>query len=167
MSTEMVNGQIYRVGFTGRSECEITTVECLLVATSTENAKLRFPYVIDLSEFTSYRIDYVAKEPGRAYIIKRKIEKVSQENPDAVVKRNEGSFSVWQSLPATNGKKWQVNAMTTCFAKNEKDAIRKLSERISGGSENVLCVAEELAVKSGFAVAKDVSMFNKASFVRG
>lgn len=167
MSSEMVTGQIYRVGFTGRMENEIATVECLMVATSVDDAKTRFPWSIDLSDYKSYRLDYVAKEPGRVCIIKTKIERQSQEQADATIERPEGSQSVWQKLQMHDGRRWQVTAQTTCYAKSEKSAQKKLAERILGGSENVKCVAEEMAVASGFAAARDVSMFECATFVRG
>lgn len=167
MSKEMVTGQIYRLGFTGRMEGEIATVECLMVATSVDDAKTRFPWALDLGEYSSYRIDYVAKEPGRACIVKTKIERVNQEKPDASIERNDGSQSVWQKLLPNSGKKWQVTAQTTCFAKNPMAAQKKLAERILGGSESVKCVAEEMSTSSGFAVARDTSMYERATFVRG
>lgn len=167
MATEMISGQLYRVGYTGRSDDEVSTVECLMVAASAEDAKTRFPYVVDLSEFASYRIDYVAKEPGRTYVTRLKTERVQVSDPDAVVRRSEGSQMVWQAAPSNDGRKWDVFAKTTCYAKNEKDAQRKLSIRLQGGSERVEVVVSEVATASGFAVARDVSMYERASFVRG
>jgi hypothetical protein len=164
---QLIQGQFYRIGYTGRNDAEIATVDCLVIASSIEDAKSRFPYIVDLSEYTSYRIDYVVKEPGRSYQVRMKIERSPIEHPDACIKRNEGSQSVWQKLDAINGKKWEVYARTTCFAKSPIHAQRKLAERLSGGSERVECVATEVAASSGFATAKDMSMFDRASFVRG
>ena len=163
----MVQGQLYRVGYTGRSEGEIWTIECLIVAASADDARTRFPYIVDLSEFSSYRVDYIAKEPGRAYQTRAKVERSPVDSPDAVIKRPEGSASMWQQVAAMESKKWEVYARTTCFAKNPIDAQRKLSQRLSGGSERVECVASELAPQSGYAEARDMSMFGKASFVQG
>lgn len=167
MSKEMICGQLYRVGFTGRGDGETSTVECLIVATSVEDAKLRFPYTVDLSEYASYRLDYVAKEPGRAYIIRLKTERVSQDSPDAVISRQEGSQSVWNKVGQIDGRKYQVNAQVTLYAKSERIAQRKLGERLIAGNETVKCVVEEVSAPSGYAVARDVSMYERASFVRG
>ncbi len=167
MSKEILAGQLYRVGYTGRSSEEVATVECIMVAASADDAKTRFPYVVDLSDFDSYRIDYVAKEPGRVYVASIRTERVGESSPDAVIKRSEGSQSVWQRASIGDGRKWEVHAKTTCFAKNEKDAQRKLALRLQGGSERVQVAASEIAVHSGFATARDTSMFEHASFVRG
>jgi hypothetical protein len=92
---------------------------------------------------------------------------VVPEDPDIVIDRPEGTQSVWQNVPNADGPRFLVHATTTCFAKNEDHARRKLIDRLSGGSERVTWSAEQLGDPSGYATARDVSVFKRASFVRG
>ncbi|PZQ77971.1 MAG: hypothetical protein DI563_02095 [Variovorax paradoxus] len=167
MAKEMVQGQFYRVGMTGRTETETTTIDCLVIATSVDDCRMRFPYLFDVSDFLFYRIDFIVKEPVKVYVVRSKVERSAPSSPDAVIERDAGSESIWQRVGITDSKKWEVHAKTTCFAKDQQHAVKKLSERLLGGSERVVCVAEEVSGASGFAKAKDMSVFPKATFVRG
>ena len=164
---EMVAGQLYRVGMTCRADNEHCELELLVVASSAEDAKAKLPWVYDFSSWNSFRVDYCATEPGRCAVMRMKFKRVEENAPDAVINRDEGSVGVWQKPGQQAGKKWQVVAKTVCFAKDESHAAKKLAERITGGSENVVWVSEELSVSSGFAQARDVSHFERATFVRG
>lgn len=101
--TEMVFGQLYRVGFTGFSEnnMETTKTDYLIVGNGVEDVKNRLPYLIDVSEFDRYRIDYCAKEPSRAFVLSTKLEKTTENKPDVVVAREFGSDAFWQAVSAT------------------------------------------------------------------
>lgn len=163
---EMVQGQLYRVGLTGRGDGESTEIELIFVALNAEDAKTRLPWCYDMSDFSSYRVDFVEKIHSRSHVIKTKIVATPACSPDAVIQRESQSQGVWQSV-GTPGRLWQVAAMADLYAKDEKHAIKKLKERIGSGSERVKVIATEKASPSGFAVAKDQSMFDKATFVRG
>ena len=168
--SEMVFGQLYRLGFTGFSSAnmEVKKVEYLVVGTSIDDVKTRFPYLVDLSEFDRYRIEYCAKEPSRAFVLSTKLEKTTENKPDVVVERAFGTDAFWQNVKNDNkAKKYSVVARTTCFAFSEKSAKNKLSERIKSLSDHVEVVCEELFGGDGFAKPKDMSMFTKATFVRG
>lgn len=54
-----------------------------------------------------------------------------------------------------------------CFARNEKAARAKLTERIASNSDHVKVDIEEVAAFNGFAMPKDTSIFKQADFVRG
>ncbi len=172
--TQMVFGQLYRVGFTGFSDnnTETTKIDYLIVGNSVEDIKNRLPYLIDVAEFDRYRIDYCVKEPSRAFVLSTKLEKSKENKPDVIIAREFGSDAFWQSISTTKpgkeaAKKYEIVARTTAFAYSEKAARKKLSERLASMSEHVEVVCEELFAGDGFAKAKDVSMFKAASFVRG
>jgi len=168
---EMVTGQLYRVGLTCMAPHQRGTVELLIVASSVDDAKAKVPWVFDLSDWTEYRVDYTAKEPGRCYVIKLTHKRAPENEPDVNVKRDQGSQGSgsqgFQQTPPPQGKKWSVVARTTCYAKDGDHAVKKLAQRVSGGSDFVQWAAEEVANASGFATAKDMSMFPRAHFVRG
>ena len=164
---EMVVGQLYRVGLTCRADTEQCELELLVIASSADDAKAKLPWVYDFSSWSSYRIDYCVKEPGRCTVLRLKFKRVEENSPDVVINREEGSVGVWQSPGHQAGKKWQVIAKTVCYAKDGDHAAKKLAERITGGSQNVVWVSDELSVASGYAQAKDVSHFERATFVRG
>ncbi len=165
---EMVLGQMYRVAFTGFSKDnqEVTKTEYLMIGSSIEDIKLKFSYVVDVSDFSRYKFDYVVKEPDRVHILWTKIERTNPAQEDATIQRESGTVGIWQKVEK-NGKKYTVRASTTCFAKSEKHALKKLSTRILGGSETVILSAEEIFSGDGYAKPKDSSMFTSASFVRG
>lgn len=164
---EMVMGQFYRIALTGVHDDETTTTECLVIATSEDDARLRIPYAYDLSDFSRYRVDWVLKEPSRAFVIRSTTNRAPKEQPAAVIKRIDGSQDIWQNVRTLDRKKWQVYARTVVFAKDEKQAQKKLAERLEGNNESVQWSAEEISAGSAFAQAKDVSMFRRAHFVRG
>jgi len=164
---EMITGQLYRVGLTCIAAHERCTVELLLIAANNEDAKARVPWVYDLSDFSSYRIDFTAKEPGRCSVLKQTYKRTPETEPDANVLRDEGSQGFFTKPPSEAGKKWSVVARTVCYAKDGAHAAKKLAQRIDGGSDMVQWVSEELHASSPFATARDTSMFPKATFVRG
>lgn len=164
----MIQGQLYRVSLTGRSGTELTTVVFITVGNNPSDLLAKVPYLYDLSDFDSYRVDYVEKCQGRIHVVSSKVSFAADDKADAIIKRHEGTQGIWQKTgQTTDSRKWLVNAVTTCFAKDEKHALKKLKERIDGGSERVVTVAEEVPCTSGLAVAKDVSIFDRATFVRG
>jgi len=169
--TEMVTGQLYRIGFTGFSEgnMEITKIEYLVVGASIDDVKTRLPYLIDIAEFDRYRIDYCAKEPSRAFVLSTKLEHTTENKPDVIIDRPFGSDAFWQNIAGKKdaAKKYQVFARTTAYAYSEKAARKKLSERLSQSSEHVEVVCEEIFGGDGYAKPKDQSVFTRASFVRG
>lgn len=169
MMTEMVHGQMYRLMVTGFSKdnAEVTKTEYLMVGASIEDIKSKFSYVVDVSDFSRYRFDYVVKEPGRVLVLSTKIERQNNISEDATIRRDSGTAGVWQEVSQDIGRKYSVRATTVCFAKDEKHAKKKLSARLLGGSELVTVVTEEVFAGDGYAKPKDVSMFQKASFVRG
>lgn len=165
--TQMTTGQLYRVGLTCIAAHERCEMELLVVAANNDEAKAKLPWVYDFSGFTSYRVDWTVKEPERCVVIKTKYTRTPENEPDANLKREEGSQAMFQRAPIAASKKYQVVATTVCYAKAPDHAIKKLNERISGGSEFVKVMCEELHVASGFAVARDQSVFPRASIVRG
>ena len=166
----MAQGQLYRVMITGFSKdnSEITKTEYLMVGLSIDDIKLKFPYVVDVSDFSRYRFEYVVKEPGRCHVLMTKIERKNCNQEDETIVREGGTAGIFQNVVnSPEDKKFCVLAKTVCFAKTEKHAIKKLGQRLFGGSESVIVSAEELAKDDGFAKPRDVSMFPVASFVRG
>jgi hypothetical protein len=163
----MVTGQLYRVGVTCISPNERCTMELLLVAASNEDAKARLPWLYDFVGWTSYRVDWTVKEPGRCVALKTKFERTPENEPDASIARPEGTQAMFQKVAVAAGKKYEVKAQTVLYAKSPDHARRKLAERVDGGSEFVRYSIEELAEASAYAVARDVSVFPRATFVRG
>ena len=164
---QMICGQLYRVGITCRNAHEICTMELLLVADNNEDAKQRLPWIYDFGGWAGYRVDWTVKEPTRCVVLKTKFERTPENEPDQNVKRESGTQALFQRIPVAGGKKYEVKAQTVLYAKSPDKARQKLAERISGGSEFVKFQIEELADASGYAVARDVSVFPRASFVRG
>lgn len=163
-------GQHYRVLLktVAKDGTERRTTEYLAVGTSCEDVRGRFPYIVDLSEFDRYNIEYVVKDPERAHVLRSKLEKAEANKPDINIEREFGTQGFWQQVVSTpNGKKWSVVAKTTCFAKTPAAAAKKLAARINEGSDHVEVVTEELSLDDGFAKPKDMSVFNRATFVRG
>ena len=122
-SSNRVFGQLYRVGFTGVSEnnTETTKTDYLIVGNSIEDVKNRLPYLIDVSEFDRYRIDYCAKEPSRAFVLSTKLEKSAEIKPDVVISREFGSDGFWQQISVEKqgkekAKKYEVFFCTSAFA---------------------------------------------------
>lgn len=164
---EMVHGQLYRVGLTARGDGDTAQIECLIVAASVEDARVRFPYLFDMSGYEVFRIDYVTKEPSRCMVLKTKFERTPITDPaDIVVKRDAGSQDFFQRIEQI-GHKFDVHATATLFAKDANHATKKLAERILGGSEKVKTVAVLATPTSPYATAKDQSHFQRATFVRG
>ena len=164
---QMTTGQLYRVGLTCIAHHERCEMELLVVASSNDEARDKLPWIYDFSGFNSYRVDWTVKEPGKCLVIKTKYTRTPDNEPDANLLRPEGSAAVFQRTPIAAGKKYEVSAMTVCYAKSAAHATRKLAERIAGGSDFVKHSCEELAEASGFAVARDQSVFPRASVVRG
>ena len=167
MAGEVISGQLYRVGVTSIAPHERCCMDLLVVASSAQDAKDRLPWIQDLSEWTSYRIDSVAKEPQRCVVLKMKFERVPENEPDASIERREGSQPVFQRVSEPTGDKYRVTAHSVLYAKNPDHAKRKLAQRIEGGSEFVKFQVEAVAAPSAYATARDVSMFPRASIVRG
>ena len=164
---EMIQGQLYRVQVTSVRADETYHTDYLIVGNGTDDINLRFQYIVDVSGFDRYKITSIAKE-AKAYVLREKLEKLKPNAPDITIDREFGSASFWQVVAGKpDSKKFEVTAQTTVYAKDCKHAIKKLSERLAAGSEHVIAVAEEVATASGFSVAKDMSMYPKASFVRG
>lgn len=167
---QMVMGQHYRVSMKSVSKdgTERRTTEYLVIGSSCEDVKGRFPYIVDLSEFSRYNIEYIVKDPDRVHVLRSKLEISDPNAPDINIEREFGTQGFWQQVSgASNSKKWSVVAKTVCFAKNPRAAASKLALRISEGSGHVDVVTEELALDDGFAKPKDMSVFHRASFVRG
>lgn len=174
MTQQMVFGQLYRVGFTGFSEnnMETTKTDYLIVGNGIDDVKNRLPYLIDVSEFDRYRIDYCVKEPSRAFVLSTKLEKSTENKPDVVVAREFGSEAFWQAVSTTKpcknpAKKYEIFARTVAFAFSEKAARKKLADRLASMSEHIEVVCEEVFSGDGYAKPKDVSVYKKATFVRG
>lgn len=163
----MLAGQLYRVGVTCVSPHERCAMELLMVAASNDDAKDRLPWVYDFSGWASYRVDWTVKEPSRCVALKTKFERTPENEPDASVKRPEGTQPMFQKAPPSGGKRYQASAQAVLYAKNPDHARRKLAERIDGGSESVRYNIEELPEASAYAAARDVSVFTRATFVRG
>lgn len=163
----MIAGQLYRVGVTCIGQHERCAMELVLVADSNDDAKMRLPWVYDFSEWTSYRVDWTVKEPSRCIAVRMKFERTPENEPDANIKREDGTAGVFQQAPKPSVKKYDVKATSVLYAKNPDHARRKLAERIDGGSEFVRFQIEEIAAASGYAAARDVSVFPRASIVRG
>lgn len=163
----MITGQLYRVGVTCMAAHERCTMELLLVASSNEDAKARLPWVYDFVGWQGYRIDWTAKEPGRCVALKTKFERTPENEPDAAIARPDGTQAMFQKVPVAASKKYEAKAQTVLYAKSPEHARKKLAERIDGGSEFVRYSIEELAEVSAYAVARDVSVFPRATFVRG
>ena len=98
MKNEICAGQLYRVTLTGRTEGHQTVKELNSVGTSSEDVTKRLPYVADLGEFDSYRVDRVEKI-GRAHIVRMQKLRIIAERPAAVVSRPAGRDTIWQSAP--------------------------------------------------------------------
>ncbi len=168
--SNMAMGQHYRVSLKSVSKdgTERRTTEYLVVGTSCEDVRARFSYIVDVGEFDRYKIEYVVKDPDRAHVLRSRLEKAEANTPDINIEREFGTQAFWQQVAgAPNGKKWAVSAKTTCFAKSPVAAAKKLAARINESSDHVEIVTEELALDDGFAKPKDMSVFNRASFVRG
>lgn len=164
---EMVQGQLYRVGMTCRSPGQVSQVELLAVGCSPTDMRDRISYLYDLSDFDSYRVDYVAKEQDRCVVTKIKTQVVDINDPDAVISRPEGSVGAWQTARNAEATMFTVVARCTCYAKSAAHATKKLAERLVSKSDSVQIAAEQVSAPSAFAAAKDQSMFARATFVRG
>jgi hypothetical protein len=164
---QMTTGQLYRVGVTCINAHERCGIEFLVIASSNEDAKAKLPWVYDFSGWSSFRVDWTVKEPGKCLVLKQKFERIPENEPDASIKRNGGSAGVFQKVEISGGKKFEVVAYTVLFAKSVDHAKKKMLERIEGGSDFVKFKVEELGESSAFAVARDVSVYPMASFVRG
>ncbi len=168
---EMVTGQLYRVMLTG--VCDLTgdtrKTEYLMVGASVGDIQSRFSYVVDVSEYSRWRLDYVTKEPERAHVLWTKVERSAPNPEDITIKREFGSQGFWQEIlgHTPDRHKFEVVARTVLFAKNANQATKKLAERLNEGSDHVKIVVEELPTNDGFAKPKDMSVFPRATFVRG
>lgn len=164
---EMTIGQMFRIGLTCLAEHERCELELVLVANSAEDAKTKLPWVFDFSDWSSYRIDWTVKEPGRCRVLKQKFERIPENEPDSVIKRDDGSQAMFQRVGEQGGKKYEIKAQTVLYAKSPDAAKKKIASRILGGSELINYQIEEVAAPSSYATARDVSVFKRASFVRG
>lgn len=167
---EMVTGQHYRVMLktVSKDGTERRKTEYLIIGSSADDVRGRFPYLVDLSDFDRYQIDYVVKDPDKAHVLWSKLEKADPQAPDINIEREFGTEGFWQQVQGVSGgKKWSVVARTVCFAKTHAAAAKKLSTRLREGSDHVDVVCEEVGVSDGFAKAKDMSVFPQATFVRG
>ncbi len=169
--SNQIAGQLYRVFVLVRSESrrERGEVEYICVGASEDDVRDRFKWIADLSDWDGFEIRAVAKEPQRSVMLRMRSTKTPESQPDAVIERDGGSEAVYQNSLTTPipGKKYRVSGVTTCFARSEGVARRKLAERILEGSDHVTIEAEEVSAGSGFAMPKDTSVFRRASFVRG
>lgn len=163
----MLSGQLYRVGVTCIGQHERCTMELIMVASSSDDAKARLPWVFDFGGWISYRVDWTLKEQDRCIAVKSKYERTPENEPDASIKRIDGTQSIFQKVTQNPGKRYEVNASAVFYAKNPEHARKKIAERINGGSDSVRFSIEELAEASPFATARDVSVFKRAHFVRG
>lgn len=169
MNKAIAVGSMYRVAFTGkRVEPECTYVAddvVLLVAMNEEDALLKFPWVVDLSEFGEYQITSCDKQSGRVITLSHKERRVPHEEPDANIKRETGTDPVWQKVFGEPKHKYVCIASTTCYAKNMVHAEEKLRKRLADGVESVKYQIEEVAIDSGFAMPKDQSVFTRAHII--
>lgn len=163
---ELVHGQLYRVGITCRAPQQRCTMELLVVASSTDDARVRLPWLYDFSGWDEYRIDWAVKEPDRCVALNIRYERTNESTPDGVIEREKGTQNVFQRN-FSSGLRFDVAAMATLYAKDEKHARKKLAERIVGGSDSVRYSIAELAPSSPYASPRDVSVFERAAFVRG
>lgn len=171
-SKAIVQGQIYRVQITGHKREEertlVTKNEYAIIGNSTDDVRLKFAYVVDVSAFDHYRIDFVVREPDRCCLLRHSYEWVSHESPDAVIQRAEGTDTVWQKpVIDSAARKFLIHARTTCYASDEKHARKKLKKRVVDNEELIEFAIEELCVADGFAHAKDTSMFPRAHVIGG
>lgn len=167
---EMVTGQHYRVMLKTVSTDgkERRRTEYLIIGSSAEDVRARFPYLVDLSDFGRYQIDYVVKDPDRAHVLWSKLERNDASPADINIEREFGTEGFWQQVRGHGGgKRWSVVAKTVCYAKNHGAATKKLSMRLMEGSDHVDVVCEEMGMSDGFANPKDMSVFPRATFVRG
>lgn len=166
-----IAGQMFRVFVAVRSEerRERGEAEFLCVGATEEDVRQRFKWISDLSEWDGFEIKAIAKEPQRSVMLRMRSIKTPESHPDAVIDRDGSSESIYQGRLARPipGKKYRVSGATTCFARDEGVARRKLAERILQGSEHVSIDVEEVSAGSGFAAPKDMSVYRRASFVRG
>ena len=171
-SKAIVQGQIYRVQITGHKiddgKTLVTKNEYAIIGNSTDDVRLKFAYVVDVSAFDHYRIDFVVREPDRCCLLRHSAEWVSHESPDAVIQRSDGTETVWQKpVIDAAARKFLVHARTTCYASDEKHARKKLKKRVIDNEELIEFAVEELCVSDGFAHAKDTSMFPRAHIIGG
>ena len=169
MNKTIAVGSMYRVAFTGkRREREHTYVAddvVLLVAINEEDAVLKFPWVVDLSEFDEYQITSCDKQSGRVVTLSHKEKHVPHENPDVNIKRETSTEPVWQKVFGEPKHKYVCIASITCFAKNMVAAEDKLRKRLADGVDSVKYQVEEVAIDTGFAMPKDQSVFTKAHII--
>lgn len=164
----IVHGQLYRVGITGRTANEKIEEEIVFVATSSEDVRARFPWVYDLSGFVWYRIDWIAKEPGRHLSLRIKTEPIDPADPDANIERQDGTQAVFQRVYVeSTGTRYECVARSILYAKDAAHAKKKLASRIDSGSESVSYAIDALPASSPYAAPRDVSVFKRAHFVRG
>lgn len=171
MTSKMIsNGQIYRVGLTGVTRepqrTLITKNELAIIGLSAEDVRLKFTYVVDVSMFDEYRLDFVVREPERACLIRHHAEWVAHDSPDAVLKRDRQTEGVFQKVSvAEKARKFVVHAVTTLFAADEQHAKKKMKKRTAENEELIEFLVEEVAVKDGYASAKDTSVFPLATVI--
>lgn len=164
----IVHGQLYRVGITGRTADEKIEEEIVFVATSTDDVRARFPWAYDLSGFVWYRIDWIAKEPGRHLSLRIKTERLDDADPDANIERQDGTQAVFQRVHVDgSGVRYECVARAVLYAKDSAHAKKKLASRIDSGSDSVSYAIEALPQPSPYASPRDVSVFKRAHFVRG
>jgi hypothetical protein len=164
----MIAGQLFRLWVTARVKLEGRTVvhdkQMLMVAADVDDARTRFPYVFDLSDFDDYAIVSVEKETSRCVVVSSTSRTVEHQDPDAVIKRADRSDNVWQPAPQC-GHKFMVAAWSFLLAHSEKHAQRKMFKRLSEGDERANWLIEEQFLADGFAKARDVSVFTKAHII--
>ncbi|EXI76516.1 MAG TPA: hypothetical protein PK440_00655 [Candidatus Accumulibacter phosphatis] len=166
----VVQGQIYRVMVTGKAMAPdgliIIRNEYAVIGTSADEVRAKLTYVIDVSEYCEYLVDYVVKESGRACLLRHHAELVRQEAPDAVIRRKNGSDAVWQKTVVNpSDRRFVVHCATACFASNAEHAKKKFKRRARESEELLQFSIEEVPVSDGLARAKDVSIFPKARLI--
>ncbi len=162
----MINGQMYRVQIHATvDDREEQELDYLIVATGEDDALSRVSYLIDLSEFRTWRCVRVEKQ-GRVHLIRAKVRNSDKVPADAILERRpDGVLGFFRQIDRRDAKKWVVHASTTCFAKNANMARDKLMRRIQTGHDLSIEV-EEVGVNSGFAMPRDVSHLPRAHVLK-
>lgn len=164
----MINGQMYLVRIHATvDERQSHEMDYLIVATSEDDALMRVSYLVDLSEYRTWRYVQVENR-GRAHLMRAKALNAEPTTPDAVVERRpDGVQEFFQEIDRKKkSKKWVVHASTTCYADTANKAAEKLRRRMHTG-DALAITAEEVGANSGFSMPRDVSHFPKARIVRG
>jgi phenylpyruvate tautomerase PptA (4-oxalocrotonate tautomerase family) len=160
-----------------RSTGEKTKQKLLLVGAQESDIESKLRWILDASLYDSFVIASVDKVREKVHVLSTVITQ-EKSQPDAVIDRGGRSENIYQ-MASNDRRQYAVGISTIITAEDEAAALRKVGHALindqvslstTGASlpSSTTIIIEEVAKKSGYATARDVSTEkNRASFVRG